>query len=30
MYSYLESFDDEAPASLNGGPYIELSTYIYE
>jgi eukaryotic-like serine/threonine-protein kinase len=28
MYLYTESFDDEAPSSLDGDGYIELTTYI--
>ena len=30
MYLYTESYDDEAPSSLNGASYIELTTYIFE
>ena len=30
MYLYTESYDDEAPASLNGDSYIELTAYIHD
>jgi tRNA A-37 threonylcarbamoyl transferase component Bud32 len=30
MYLYKEAYGDEAPAEFEGGPYIDLTTYIFD